>query len=143
VGRYCFRYFDLRAEQVVEGGSYENVVCQNGKVVLARWLNGENPSLGPVYGAVGTGVGTPAATDIALFSELARVLLASNTRSSNVVTMDFFFNSSQANGTLTEAGLFLQAGSAANSGQLLSHVLISESKTSTMTMTMEFQLTLG
>jgi hypothetical protein len=142
-GCYRFRYYDLAMGRMVAGGTYENVVCQTGKVVLAQWLNGENPALGPIYGAVGTGTATTAATDIALGNELARVALASNIRSSNVVTMDFFFSSSQANGALTEAGLFLQASGGVNSGQLLSHVSISEQKTNTMTMTVEFQITIG
>ncbi|HEV7216699.1 MAG TPA: hypothetical protein VGP33_16455 [Chloroflexota bacterium] len=127
------------------GGTYANVVCLNGKSFLAAWLNLENPvhSRSNVYGAVGTSAAAPGGGDSALGSELARVALATSSRLGNVVTLDFFFNSGQGNGTLTEAGLFLGAGSGGGSGNLLSHVAISENKTSAVTMTLEFSLQVG
>ena len=142
-GCYRFRYRDAASGATREGGRYENVVCLPGKALIAAWLNGESVVPTPLYGAVGTGSGTPGAGDSALFAELQRVLLASSTRGSNVVTLDFFYSTSQANGTLTECGLFLAASATANSGSLLSHALISEVKTSTETLTVEFTITVG
>lgn len=127
------------------GGTYRNVICLNGKNYLAALLNLEAPALSSatIYGAVGTGTATPQSTDTALATELARVALATNSRLGNVVTLDFYFNTSQGNGSLTEAGLFLGAGNGAGSGSLLSHVAISESKTSVVTMTLEFSIQIG
>ena len=126
-----------------EGGTYRNVICYNGKALLAEWLNGENPALGPIYGAVGTGTAAPASSDVKLQTEIARVALAVSSRNVSSVLFDFFFTTGEANATLTEAGLFLAASSAANAGALLSHVAISENKTSSVTMTLEFSIQVG
>lgn len=136
---------DARSGRFLSRRRYENVACLNGKSFIAQWLNLENPAhtLANVYGAVGTSATAPAATDTRLGAELGRVVLGTNSRAANVVTMDFFFNTSQGNGTLAEAGLFLGATNAANSGNLLSHVAISENKTNLVTMTLEFSIQIG
>ena len=141
-GLWRVTYRDVASGRGWDGGRYANVVCLNGKSFLASWLNIENPvhSRTNVYGAVGTSATPPGSGDTVLGSELARVVLATSSRLGNVVTLDFFFNSGQGNGTLTEAGLFLGAGSSGGSGNLLSHVAISENKTSAVTMTLEFSL---
>ncbi len=126
-----------------EGGTYRNVICNSGKALIAAWLNGENPALGSIYGAVGTGTAAPASTDIQLQTEIARVALAVSSRNVSTVLFDFFFTTGEANVALTEAGLFLAASSAANAGALLSHVAISENKTSSVTMTLEFSIQVG
>jgi hypothetical protein len=138
-------YRDIATGRMWPGGRYENVVCVNGKAFLAAWLNLENPvhSRTTVYGAVGTSATAPSGGDTGLGSELARVVLATSSRLSNLVTLDFFFGSGQGNGTLTEAGLFLGANGDAGSGSLLSHVAISENKTSSVTMTLEFSVQVG
>ncbi|MCL4541592.1 MAG: hypothetical protein M1396_04555 [Chloroflexi bacterium] len=69
--------------------------------------------------------------------------LGISSRATNTVLFDFFFTAGEANGTLTEAGCFLEASSTANSGQLLSHVVISETKTASVTMTLEFSIQVG
>lgn len=144
-GVWRVRYRDVASGRGWAGGTYANVVCLNGKGFLAAWLNLEDPlhTRSNVYGAVGTSTTPPASGDSALGSELARVVLATSSRLANVVTLDFFFGSGQANGTLAEAGLFLGAGSGSGSGNLLSHVAISENKTSAVTMTLEFSLQVG
>ena len=142
-GIWRVRYRDPVTGREWPGDEYRNVICQNGKNVLAAWLDGEAPALGPIYGAVGTGTAAPTSSDVQLQTELARVALAVSSRSTNVVLLDFFFTTSEGNGTLTEAGCFLQAGSGANTGQLLSHVAISETKTASVTMTLEFSIQVG
>lgn len=144
-GVWRVRYQDVDSGRTWTAGIYTNVVCLNGKSFLASWLNLENPlhSRSNVYGAVGTSTTPPGSGDSVLGSELARVVLATSSRLGNVVTLDFFFASGQGNGTLTEAGLFLGAGSGGGSGNLLSHVAISENKTSAVTMTLEFSVQVG
>jgi len=138
-------YREIATGRTWPGGRYENVVCVNGKAFLAAWLNLESPvhSRSTIYGAVGTSATAPAGGDTGLGSELARVVLATSSRLSNLVTLDFFFGSGQGNGVLMEAGLFLGATSSAGTGSLLSHVAISENKTSSVTMTLEFSLQIG
>ena len=144
-GRWRVYYREPATGREWAGGHYANVACVNGKNFLASWLNLENPtqSRSTIYGAVGTSTVAPSSGDSGLGSELARVVLATSSRLGNVVTLDFFFASGQGNGTLAEAGLFLGATSGAGSGNLLSHVAISENKTSAVTMTLEFSLQIG
>lgn len=139
-GRWSFRYRDVVTGEERQGGVYENQICLNGCAVLAALLNGEGPALG-LYGAVGTGSAIPSFGDTQLAAEYARVALAASSRASNVTSLEFFFLTSQANTTITECGAFLTATATANSGQLLSHALISETKNDTETMTIEVAVT--
>ena len=139
-GRWSFRYHDTETGQDRAGGVYDNQICLVGCIVVAAWLNGENPALG-LYGAVGTSAAQPVFGDTVLGSEFARVALAASSRAGAVTNLEFFFTTSQANTTITECGCFLTATSTANSGQLLSHALINEVKTSSETMTIEVAIT--
>jgi hypothetical protein len=144
-GTWRIRMHEAASGRLLSDRTYRNVICVNGKNYLAAWLNIETPAqtLTTIYGAVGTNVTAPASGDTQLGTELARVVLGSNSRFANVVTMDFFFNTGQGNGTWTEAGLFLGATAAANNGSLLSHVAVSETKTNLITATLEFSLQVG
>lgn len=144
-GSWRLRCFDAVTGSLLRERTYRNTICGNGANFLASWLNLENPShtATTIYGAVGTGAAAPTAGDTQLGAELARVVLATSSRLGNVVTLDFFFNTSQGNGAWAEAGLFLGASAAAGSGQLLSHVAVSETKTSSITATLEFSIQIG
>ena len=141
-GRYRLRLTNARGERRTTRW-FPNTLCNAGLNQVAAWLNNEAPALTPVYGAVGTGSGTIRSTDTTLFSEFARITGGVSSRSTSIVTYEFFFTTSMANGTLSEAGVFLAATSSAGSGQLLSHAAISEVKTSGETLTLEFVLTVG
>jgi len=136
---------DAASGRLVSAHEYHNIACANGKNFIASWLNVENPShtLSNIYGAVGTSATAPASTDTQLGAELARVVLGTNSRSSNIVTFSFFFNTSSGNGTWAEAGLFLNATSATNNGSLLSHLAVSEAKTSLVTATLQIAISIG
>lgn len=142
IGVWRARYRDPDTGREWLGGTYRNVICVNGKSQIAAWLNAESPALS-FWGAVGSGTTAPAATDTALQTELYRVAMASSSRGTNNVLIDFFYNTSQANAQLNEAGVFMAASSTPGSGQLLSHVAISENKVSTVTLTLEFSITVG
>jgi hypothetical protein len=144
-GIWTTRMFDARSGRLVSEHQYRNTICVNGKAYIAQWLNVETPAqtLANIYGAVGTSAVAPAAADTQLGTELARVLLGTNSRAANAVTMSFFFSTSQANGTWTEAGLFLGATSAVNNGSLLSHTVVSEVKTNLLTAVLACQISIG
>lgn len=143
-GEYRLTFRDAKTGRVTRRATYRNVVCANGKSYIASWLNGEIGTMPTVYGAVGTGASpNPQSTDTQLVTELSRAVLASNQRTGNQVVMDFFWTTATGNGVLTEAGVFLGGSATANSGSLLSHVLISENKTSAETLTVEFTFTVG
>ena len=142
VGVWRIRMRDAHTGRLLSDRTYRNTICANGKVYIAQWLNGELTALS-MYGAVGTSGTAPTSADTQLGAELARVALASTSRSTNVATIDFFYTTSQGNGTWAEAGLFLGATGTANSGSMLSHVLCSEVKTSSITATLEFAIQIG
>lgn len=120
-----------------EGG---NVMCTTGYGALAAalvWagLQDQAANLGltsptfltPLYGAVGSGTGTPSKADAALFTELGRQTVgagASNPASSSIAayaTWLFYFPSPSVAWTVAEAGLFAGASVTANSGTMIDH----------------------
>jgi hypothetical protein len=118
----------------------DNVMCTTGYGALAAalvWsgLQDQASNLGltsatfltPLYGAVGSGTGTPSKADTALFAELGRQTVgagASNPASSSIAayaTWLFYFTSPPVAWTVAEAGLFAGASSATNSGTMIDH----------------------
>lgn len=125
---------------VVDERAGENVVCTTGFTDIAAalvWagIQDQAANLGitsptyltPLYGAVGSGAATPVKSDTQLVSELGRQTVgggASTPASSSVAalaTWMFFFPNPTTNWTVTEAGIFAYATSAANSGSMLDH----------------------
>lgn len=145
VGTWRITMRDAASGLVVRERAYHNIACVNGKAYIAQWLNGENPALSPttIYGAVGSLGGSVSAADTSLNGEIDRMPLATSSRSVNVTTFDFFYPTGRGNGTWAEAGLFLGASGAIGAGMLLSHVLVSETKTSSITATLEFTIQIG
>lgn len=136
-GVMLFELRDATTGKLKQSYKIHNVVCDRGKNVIAARLNGETTYTGIInYMAVGTGAASPASTDTQLVTELARTTVSSNSRVNNVSTITFFFNSASANGTLTEAGAYIDGTASANSGQFFDHVsLPSIVKTSADTLT--------
>ena len=109
-------------------------------------INSQPYFLTPLYGAIGTGSGTPAITDTQLFAELNRAQVSAVTAtplSNGAATVfQFQFPVNALSYAITEAGLFTLAASTVNSGDLLDHALISPSFTWTAgdTLTLSAQL---
>lgn len=155
VGRIKLSLYDAETGALKSESAEHNVVCNAGFAALAALLNGETtfssvplPSggnwLGEIQGAVGTGSVTPSVNDTALTTELARIAIAANSRAGSEVVWTFFFPPNQANGTITEGGIFLLASSAAGSGFLLNHAALgAQTKTSAETANLQvtFNLT--
>lgn len=136
----------------------KNVACLAGLNDLAAavgWsgtqdqasLIGSQPQfLTPLYGAIGTGTGTPANTDTQLYAELSRAevsAVVSTPLSNGAATVfQFQFPVNGVSYTISEVGLFTLASVAANSGDLLDHASISPAFTWTAgdTMTLSAQL---
>lgn len=87
--------------------------------------------LTPLYGAVGSGTGTTANTDTQLFSELGRETVGAGASTPATSTISaqstwlFYFPNPATTWTVTEAGVFVNASSATNSGLLLDHFVFS------------------
>lgn len=98
-----------------------NLVVNAGKDYVAKRLSsGVQPIMGWI--AVGNGVVAPAAGDVALGSEVARVAITTNPPSvtANVVTFEASFVPGTVVGTISEAGLF----NAAVAGTMFSRVSV-------------------
>jgi hypothetical protein len=118
----------------------DNIMCTNGLSALAAalvWsgIQDQAANLGvtsptyltPLYGAVGSGSGTVAASDVALFTELGRQSVGAGafTPANPIipagVTWLFYFGNPPVNWTVTEAGVFAAAGPDADSGTMVDH----------------------
>lgn len=132
--------------EIVDEREGDNVICTTGYTAIAAalvWsgLQDQAANLGlttstfltPLYGAVGSGVGSPTAADTQLFSELGRETVgggASTPASASVgalCTWTFFFPNPSVTWTVTEAGVFTNATSAANNGSMVDHWVFSPS----------------
>jgi hypothetical protein len=137
----------------------ENVVCTSGFSQIAAalmWsgmqdqaanLGVTSPTfLAPLYGAVGSGVGTVAKSDVALFSELGRQPVggsASGPASSLIAaqaTWLFYFPNPATTWSVTEAGVFAGATPVAGSGFMMDHWAFSPTVTVPTTDTLILQL---
>lgn len=120
-----------------------NVTCTNGLTAFAAalvWSGIEDQAanlgvtsptyLTPLYGAVGSGTGTVAASDTALFSELGRATVGAGAYTPASPSIPalcswlFYFPSPPSTWTITEAGVFANATSTSGSGTLLDHYLL-------------------
>lgn len=111
-------------------------------------LIGAQPAfLTPLYGAVGTGSGTPAITDTQLYDELARstvsAVASSPLENGAAVIFQFQFPVNSLPYTITEVGLFTLASVEVNSGDLLDHALVDPAFTWTNGETMTLAASLG
>lgn len=118
----------------------DNVTCTAGLTAFAAalvWsgIQDQAANLGvtaatyltPLYGAIGTGNGTVAASDTALFSEYARQTVGAGASSPATPSINaqttwlFYFPAPASSLTITEAGLFANATSTLGSGTMLDH----------------------
>jgi len=126
---------------------YKNIFVTTGKTAIARRLRnaGLIANEGIItYGATGTGLNTPSVSDTKLQTELARKLVASGSNVNNITTIIVYFSTSESNGSLKEFGLFGEnATVSADSGTLFNRAAINIIKTSSQSLTIECQLTIG
>lgn len=122
--------------------AHHNAACNGGRTTLLNLLAGTAVT-GIQYFAVGTGAGTPSATDTQLFTEFFRKVPTSNVISGGSIVITTLFGTTEGNATYTEAGLFGNgATSTANSGTLFAHAGYTFIKTSSSTLTNTYTITL-
>lgn len=118
---------DAVTDELLEARNNDNLIVTTGLNALAVALNwafvqnynagwgspfsSTSGNLGDVYGAVGTSNIAVAASQTALGNEVGRALLTTGTNTSNVLTYQFFFGTTAANGTIAEVGVFTSASS--------------------------------
>lgn len=142
-GRVRLLTLDLDGH-LLDEREWRNVITTAGKQAILHLLGNDGAvTVGAQYLAVGTGAGTPAASDTALFSELARNPITQATVSSGNLLLQTYFTSLQANGSWTEAGLFgAGASGIINSGTLFGHVALTYNKTNTIQTILQYTVSL-
>lgn len=135
----------------VKTGKYDfelvkNMFVTSGKNALASRLAGTTANnKGQItFCGLGTGTTAPALSDTTLQTEIDRKQISVRSFNGNVATFQTFFTTSEAIGTLREAGLFGDdATDTANSGTLFCRTAINRTKTSNDTLTLTWAVTIG
>lgn len=124
----------------------KNTFVTSGKNAIADALRGTTSNSKGIitYCAVGTSAVAPTLADTHLGVEIFRKLISVRSVSGKVATFQTFFTTAEANGTLREAGLFGDdATSTPDSGTLFSKLAINRVKSSSDTLTMSWDITIG
>jgi hypothetical protein len=90
--------------QLIAWGLFQNQNSAFGGALNSAWGN-----FGNVYGAVGIGSGSQQPSDTSLALEIWRTTCSSGSLGSGQITAYFQFGTAQANGRITEGGLFTTA----------------------------------
>ena len=140
LGKFKIEEYDLERDKIIRGSWQNNLITNKLKAALADVLTGDYDPNKHVIGklAIGTGSTAPAATDLGLTTQLGSLKsyvpgsLHNNTYS-NKSEATYYFDYTEADyyGTWAELGLY-----AANQTDLLTHSLISPTKTFSNTKTM-------
>ncbi len=128
---------------LIEGQQiFENLTPTVGFQQLCKAMSGNISTVAEIgvnYHAMGTGTNSPASGDIQLQTESTRKLLASKTYANNKAFYTAFYAATEAVGTFTEIGLFINGSATANSGVLWDRSLLSIIKSNTQTLTIDYE----
>jgi hypothetical protein len=129
--------------------SFLNIVPIVGRTLIANNLTSASPTNTMLinYIAIGTGSTAVDNADTQLATEVYRNTTASKTNALNVAYISAFFSATETTGTYKEAGIFSNATATANSGVLVSRVLLNPTtgitKSGTETLTIDWSLSLS
>lgn len=122
-----------------------NLVVLSGRVVFAMRLSGDTTYTGIInYGALGTSSTAVSDGQTQLVAEVKRKAVATVTRTTSQVNLDFFYSKSDTNGTYQEFGTFIDGTASANTGQMYNRLLTGGWTKSTLeSMTVSLQINLN
>lgn len=128
---------------------FSNIITTVGKTMIANNLTAVSPT-NPMlmnYTSLGTGSTAVAAGDTQLQTEVFRKQTASYTNSANIAYATAFYTATETTGTYYEAGIFSNGTASANTGVLVSHVLLNPAagitKSSAQTLTIDYTITIS
>ena len=128
---------------------FHNIVPTVGRSRIASALAGfiaDEDDIKVNYSALGTGTTAPANGNTQLETETFRKLIASISTSNNIFYGTAFYLAGDTNGTFFEHGIFINGSASANSGIILSRVLLNAptgiTKSATETLTIEHSIEL-
>jgi len=137
---------DAKTGKIKHEERINNTFVTVGKNSIAAGLIGitDNNQGIITYCALGTSVVAATLADTTLTTEIYRKLISVRSVSGKVATFQTFFTTAEANGTLREAGLFGDAATATtDSGTLFSKLAMNRVKTSSDTLTLSWDITIG
>jgi len=119
----------------------ENIIVTAGRSVIAERLANDTTYTGIInYGALGTGITTPANSDTTLTTEVFRKVVASQSTTDATAFIDFFISKSDWSGTAEEFATFIDGTATVDTGQLFTHALTGGwTKTASESMTIACQ----
>jgi len=121
-----------------------NLITTAGLTMIAKRLAGEANDCNITYVAVGTDSTAPAVGDTTLGAELDRNANSYTAYSGTAITVRGYFGPAEAVGAIEEMALFGEAASAAaDSGTMFNHALMSETKTTSETLSIEAVITIS
>jgi len=121
---------------------YRNLIVNAGRASITNGLIGSTTAY-PNYLELGTGTTAAAATDTALGTPVMSTwkgIAAKTLYSTYIASFDTTYVTSEANGTYSEIGIFAGATATANSGTLFARALVAITKTSSMTLTVNWRI---
>lgn len=135
---------DAKTGEIKSKDVIQNTFVTVGKNSIAAKLRGADGKGVITYCALGTDATAPDLSDTTLGTEIERKLVSVRSSSGNVATFQTFFTTSEANGSLREAGLFGDdATDTVDTGTLFSKLAINRTKTSSDTLTLSWDITIG
>lgn len=144
-GVYDFTLRDAKTGAWLRKYRYKNIVPTVGRQMIANNLTNASPTnvMKITHCALGTSATAPANADTQLGTETYRNAIASITNSANVGYATGFFTATEVSGTFAEVGIFSNGTGTANSGVLLSHVSVSITKSTSVTLTLDWTITIS
>ncbi len=145
IGKFTFTIRDKVTGKIKRIQEYENLIPTVGRAMIANNLTSGSPDNTMVVTHIALGDdGTAVANgDTALGNEVYRNTVASITNADNVAYVTGFYDATEDDDTYLEAGVFCDGAAGADTGILLSHVLISVVKSNTETLTVDWTLTIS
>ena len=125
----------LKEMEVKKGHNIVPAVLRNELASLISW-NTVTPTFKANYIALWTGSITPTNADTKLETEVLRWTFTNRFSVDNVAYLDKFFSTAEVNGlTINECGVFVDWTASADTGFLLSRILMNETMASNETLT--------
>ena len=135
---------DVDTGRIKRQHQYRNLIPTVGRTMIADNLTNSSPDvvMRVTHVALGSSGTAVANGDTTLGTEVYRNAIASETNSSNIAYFTGFYDATETSGTYAEAGLFSAGTASADTGTLLSHVLISITKSTSETLTIDWTITI-